>query len=42
MELKEFPTCNPYEIWYNTCYQSPLHGTSQFGVLKKLCVGHGP
>ena len=20
----------------------PLHGTIQFGVLQKLCVGHGP
>ena len=41
-EIKKFPTYNPYDIWWTTCYHSPLHGTIQFGVLQKLCVGHGP
>ena len=42
VKLKIFPTYNPYEIWWTTCYHSPLHDTIQFGVLQKLCVGHGP
>ena len=42
VKFKRFPTYNHYEIWSTTCYHSPLHGTIQFGVLQKLCVGHGP
>ena len=42
MKLKEFPTYNPYEIWYSTCYPIPQHGTIQFGVLRKLWSRHGP
>ena len=33
-EITKFPTYNPYEIWWTTCYHSPLHGTIQFGVLQ--------
>ena len=25
-EIKKFPANNPYEIWWTTCYHSPLHG----------------
>ena len=41
-EIKKFQTYNPYEIWYITCYHSPLYSTIQFGVLYKLCIEHGP
>ena len=41
-EIVKMPTYNHYEIWSTTCYHSPLHGTIQFGVLQKLCAGHGP
>ena len=41
-KLKIFPTYHPYELWWTTCHHSPLHSTIQFGVLQKLCVGHGP
>ena len=39
VKLQKFQTYNPYKIWYNTCYHSALHGTIQFGVLQKLCIG---
>ena len=42
VEFKEFQTYNPYDIWWTTCYHSPLNSTIQFGVLQKLCTGHGP
>ena len=41
-DKKKIPTYNSYEIWWTTCYHSALHSTIQFGVLQKLCVGHGP
>ena len=33
VKFKTFPTYNPYEIWWTTCYHSLIHGTIQFGVL---------
>ena len=42
VKLKIFPTYSPYEIWWTTCYHSPLHDTIQFGVLQTLCTGHVP
>ena len=41
-EIKKIPTYNPYEIWWTTCYHSPLYSAIQFGVLQKLCIKHGP
>ena len=41
-EITKFPTYNPYEIWWTTCYHSALHVTIQFGVLQKICARHGP
>ena len=41
-EITKFQTYNPYEIWWTTCYHSPLYSTIQFGVLQKLCIEHGP
>ena len=40
MKLKEFPTYNPYEIGYSTCYHIPLHDTIQFGLLQSLWARH--
>ena len=42
VKLKIIPTYYPYEIWWTTCYHSPLHGTIQCGVLQNLCTEHGP
>ena len=41
-EITKNSKYNPYEIWYTTCYHSPLHGTIQFGVLQNMCAQHGP
>ena len=41
-EITKIQTYNPYEIWYITCYHSPLYSTIKLGVLYKLCIEHGP
>ena len=33
VKLQKFQTYNPYEIWWTTCYHSPLYSAIQFGVL---------
>ena len=42
MKLLKFPTYNPYEIWWTTCYRSSLYSTIQFGVLQSSVMNMGP
>ena len=42
VKFKQIPIYKLHKFWYTTSYHSPLLGTIQFGVLQKLCVGHGP
>ena len=42
VKFKRIPIYKLHKFWYTTCYHSPLLGTIHFGVLQKLCVGHGP
>ena len=37
-----FPTINAYKQWQTSCYDNPLNGLNQFGMLQKLWARHGP